>query len=400
MRHAATFARWARGSGDWRAEARHWTPCALLRAAARLTDFSVRELARAAVRLGARADSRRRRARRASVFRRMEIEDELLQILLPADRVSGDLSDAQRDGNTPAEPFSLSPEERIDRLRKLVATHGLPHSANEMGTEKFGMCSLRGIVWKAFLGIGVIPVHNYMNLVAQGPSADAEKIGNDTIRTFIKNVDFTSRVSPDMLSRVLNAYCHARGNTKGTYVQSMSILCAPFLYLMPEPDAFESFSVFLECHVPEYVNNYRGVFSAFRLFEECLRVADRQLYDHFVGYQLKPELYAFSTISTLNACVPPMSDTVKLWDVQLAFGAYWGVIFTLARIVNSSALLLSSKEGPGAPLITRELEQGLGMNAEAVLKLSFELVQQFDAHLLQRLVKHAIQPPQPEDAGS
>ena len=37
-----------------------------------------------------------------------------------------------------------------------------------------------------------------------------------------------------------------------SYVQGMNVVCAPFLYVMPEVDAFFAFSQFVKFYVPLY----------------------------------------------------------------------------------------------------------------------------------------------------
>mmetsp|Transcript_12201 Transcript_12201/g.32849 ORF Transcript_12201/g.32849 Transcript_12201/m.32849 type:complete len:413 (-) Transcript_12201:7-1245(-) len=275
------------------------------------------------------------------------------------------------------------------------------------GTQRGGfhsVCSLRGLVWKALLGLarpGAVRVSEYLALVGRGPSSDADKIAIDVVRTFNSNAEFISSAPPNALARVLNAYTHARGNAKGCYVQSMSLLLAPFMLSMPEADAYFAFSAFLETHAPRYVREqYAGVHDGFRLLEAALEQTDRELYVHLTdAHEMSPELYAFSIVSTLNVVVPPLQDTVKLWDIVIAFGAHWGgVLFTLARLVNSSALLRDDdarRATLGArakPLFTRELEAGLNMSADAAIASAARLAQRLPADLRRAILLHPIVP--------
>lgn len=277
-----------------------------------------------------------------------------------------------------------------DSLRRLLLLDGLPTDANVMHTEFFGRCSLRGLVWKALLGIGTVDANEYASLVRQGPSSDDSRVREDARRTFSKNDDFTTRVPNEKMIRLLNAYVRACGNKRGVYAQSMSLLAAPFLYVMPEPDAFHCFRVFLQDKVPSYVKRYSGARQGCELLDKCLLATHPALYQLFADHGLNAEVYAFPSISSLGACVQPMSDTVRLWDIQLAFGVHMHILFTLARLLLSSGSILEAAEKTSAaPLITRELEQGLGIDAETVLAKAVPLASQLDPELYSQLVSHA-----------
>ena len=114
----------------------------------------------------------------------------------------------------------------VNALRRLVLLEGMPMGANDLNSHEFGRCSLRGLVWKALLGIGTVDVQEYTALVRKGPSENDSRIREDTKRTFSKNDDFIKRVPNEKLVRVLNAYIHSCGNNKemGVYNQSMSLI--------------------------------------------------------------------------------------------------------------------------------------------------------------------------------
>lgn len=283
-----------------------------------------------------------------------------------------------------------------DSLRRLLLLDGLPSDANILQTERFGRCSLRGIVWKALLGIGTVDINEYASLVRQGPSADDSRVREDARRTFSKNDDFTSRVPNDKIIRVLNAYVRSCGNKRGVYAQSMSLLAAPFLYVMPEPDAFHCFRVFLREKVPTYVKRYAGARKGCALLDQCIIATHPALHELFAAHGLNAEVYAFPSISSLGACVQPMSDTVRLWDIQLAFGVHMHILFTLSRLLLSSANIFeTAKKTSGAPLITRELEQGLGLDAETVLARAVPLASQLESELYDQLITHSTLLPLP-----
>ena len=133
------------------------------------------------------------------------------------------------------------------------------------------------------LGIYRVSAMEYVGLIAKGASEVHDKIRNDTFRTLATDRQFLQRVDEGMLSRVLNAFvwkmkgecCLVSAtrcafvsdmntssldrpvgrliNLKYSYVQGMNVLAAPFLYVMPELDAFYSFASFIQNTCPLYV---------------------------------------------------------------------------------------------------------------------------------------------------
>ncbi|PXF47798.1 putative mitotic check point protein BUB2 [Gracilariopsis chorda] len=282
----------------------------------------------------------------------------------------------------------------IDTLRRLVLLEGLPNDANKLNTVEFGRCSLRGIVWKALLGVGPVDPSEYSSLVRKGPSSEDSRVREDARRTFSKSDDFTTRVPTEKIIRLLNAYVWSCDNQRGIYAQSMSLLAAPFLYVMPEPDAFHCFRIFLERKVPSYVKRYSGARYGCELLEKCLMATHPTLHQLFTRHGLNPEVYAFPSISSLGACVQPMSDTVRLWDIQLAYGVHMHILFTLARLhLASDTIIETARNSSSTPLITRELEQGLGLDAETVLARAVPLVALLEPSLYKKLVAHSVRLP-------
>lgn len=177
-------------------------------------------------------------------------------------------------------------------------------------------CSLRGLVWKVLLGTFHTDAVLYIRLVGRGPSSEDVKIREDTFRTFHGDEEFRRRVPEDKLSRINNAFVRlnspppaseeaaaaaaaagytaprearqgsgdvkngnsdgegwdepesaaksvaASGSSRGAgvpgrgkvkYVQGMTVLCAPLLFVMPEVDAFYCFNTLLNQHMPRCV---------------------------------------------------------------------------------------------------------------------------------------------------
>eukprot|EP00003_Mantamonas_plastica_P025922 TRINITY_DN5168_c0_g2_i2.p3 TRINITY_DN5168_c0_g2~~TRINITY_DN5168_c0_g2_i2.p3 ORF type:complete len:106 (-),score=24.71 TRINITY_DN5168_c0_g2_i2:423-740(-) len=65
------------------------------------------------------------------------------------------------------------------------------------------------------------------------------------------------------------------------YVQGMNVLLAPFLYVMPEVDAFYAFERFVKMHLPRYVYpSLDGAHDGARLLDEVLEIVDPELYQY------------------------------------------------------------------------------------------------------------------------
>ena len=104
----------------------------------------------------------------------------------------------------------------IAALRKLVLLDGLPTDANALNTLLFGLCSLRGLIWKVLLGVVWVDVDEYANLVRQGPSTADSRVRQDARRTFAKSDEFTTRVPTDKIIRLLNAYVVSRAAARAS----------------------------------------------------------------------------------------------------------------------------------------------------------------------------------------
>lgn len=287
--------------------------------------------------------------------------------------------------------LTTSPHQHnTDALRKLLLLEGLPSDANTLQTAMFGRCSLRGLVWKVLLGIGHVDVDEYTQLVKRGPSIVDSRVREDARRTFAKSDDFTTRVPTSKIIRVLNAYVMHHGNQRGIYAQSMSLLAAPFLYIMPEPDAFHCFRSFLEYKVTSYIEKYAGARSACQLLDRCIMKCLPDLHQILNKHDLYAEVYAFPVMSSLGMCVRPVYDTVRLWDIVLAFGIHMHIIFTLARLaLRSDDIVKEAKLSGAAPISTRELEQGFGFDAKTVLSKGVKMSAQLDEDLYDELLCHA-----------
>ena len=138
---------------------------------------------------------------------------------------------------------------------------------------------MRGKVWKILLGIYKVSAQEYISLVEKGPCPVYDKIKDDTFRTLATDKKFIAKVDEDVLSRVLNAFVWKMKakpssrlmNISFTYVQGMNVLAAPFLYVMPELDAFYAFSHFIKHVCPLYVQPaLEGVHCGLKVYSTLL----------------------------------------------------------------------------------------------------------------------------------
>ncbi|KAJ3136988.1 hypothetical protein HK100_001115, partial [Physocladia obscura] len=167
---------------------------------------------------------------------------------------------------------SKNPTERVMRvtlktLRSLILTQGIPNSTvGSISGGGGGICvatnqSLRHRIWKLLVGVYKTSADEYVGLVGKGASDVFDKIKNDAFRTLHGDVSFGKVVDEAMIIRVLNGFAwRAKNyptsrliNLQFSYVQGMNVLVAPFLYVMPELDAFYSFTTFIHHTCPLYV---------------------------------------------------------------------------------------------------------------------------------------------------
>jgi cell cycle arrest protein BUB2 len=105
---------------------------------------------------------------------------------------------------------------------------------------------------------------NYQTMIKR--SEYHQKIINDSFRTMKSDKNFTSLVHHHTITRVLNAIvnclCKEYANTswRFSYVQGMNVTLAPFLYVMPELDAFNAYYKWVQVVCPTYIQpDLRGV---------------------------------------------------------------------------------------------------------------------------------------------
>ncbi|UIZ27711.1 hypothetical protein KXD40_005547 [Peronospora effusa] len=256
-----------------------------------------------------------------------------------------------------ADDSITSDYERWRELKRLVIVKGLPRDEDSTPDANSSLCSLRGRVWKAFLGVeNDVDMTKYAALVGRGASHYDGDIRNDTFRTFRGDPEFAQRVPEEKLVRLLNVFINELGSDPGdekqiegkhahggnlplirfenksknkivevvkmiflSYVQGMNVLCAPLLYVLPEPDAYHTFCQLIVRHCPHYMApQLKGVEKGCALVDKCLQTLDPELYQHLLKRGITARIYALPLILSLFACVPPLHELLRVWDVVLS----------------------------------------------------------------------------------
>ncbi|RMX66555.1 hypothetical protein DD238_002302 [Peronospora effusa] len=271
-----------------------------------------------------------------------------------------------------ADDSITSDYERWRELKRLVIVKGLPRDEDSTPDANSSLCSLRGRVWKAFLGVeNDVDMTKYAALVGRGASHYDGDIRNDTFRTFRGDPEFAQRVPEEKLVRLLNVFINELGSDPGdekqiegkhahggnlplirfenksknksvevvkmiflSYVQGMNVLCAPLLYVLPEPDAYHTFCQLIVRHCPHYMApQLKGVEKGCALVDKCLQTLDPELYQHLLKRGITARIYALPLILSLFACVPPLHELLRVWDVLFAVGVHFVVVLAVAHTV-------------------------------------------------------------------
>jgi cell cycle arrest protein BUB2 len=347
------------------------------------------------------------------------------------------------DDNLARESREKRRVEAVLELRKLVMMEGLPDD-NHVNSSTDGHCSLRGRVWKILLGVREVDADLYLELVRMrectklapgGSQTLYDKIRHDTFRTFKNNANFAQRVPEVQLIRVLNAFMHylerGRGKSQAptkkgdgespkknssectdtehahphkipraddrlTYVQGLNVIASPFLYTMPEVDAFFAMARFVTFHTPRYYfETLDGAREGSKLLDEIVQACDPELNAHLREKALTGEVYGMPLILSYGGSSPPLDELLRVWDFIVAFGAHFGVVAAAARVILLREKLLAAKQ-PMA-ILGRQMPP---IEADPIVNLMVVLVQKIPDELMLRLQRHPVrEPPSPSNSG-
>ena len=102
----------------------------------------------------------------------------------------------------------LLASDQMLQLREMVLATGFNDDEAADASRGLGGCSVRGKVWKIFLGLGTLDAATYLDLVRRGKSAEFDQIAVDVARTFKTDSRFREVVTEAKLIRVLSAIDH------------------------------------------------------------------------------------------------------------------------------------------------------------------------------------------------
>ncbi|CAI5723467.1 unnamed protein product [Hyaloperonospora brassicae] len=311
--------------------------------------------------------------------------------------------DALLAGDSIASDYS-----RWRELRRLVIVHGLPRDEASTVDATSSLCSLRGRVWKTFLGVeNDVDMTKYAALVGRGASHDDGDIRNDTFRTFRGDSEFAQRVPEEKLVRLLNVFINELGavppgeaaaQEDGSeqahdgnvpsirYVQGMNVLCAPLLYVLPEPDAYHTFCQLIVRHCPHYMAaQLQGVEKGCALVDKCLETLDPDLYQHLLRRGITARIYALPLILSLFACVPPLHELLRVWDVLFAVGVHFVVILAVAHTVLLREQLLQLDMDLMKVLSLRCVPP---LQSDLLISIALQLFHRLPEDLLYEIARH------------
>lgn len=180
----------------------------------------------------------------------------------------------------------------------------------------------------------------YISLTTQGPSKRFPLIRDDSFRTFNTSdreaSPFLNNVPEQAIARVCTAFDRKFAGDDWQYCQGMNVYAGVFLYIMPELDAFNAFSLFCTQAIPLYWRaNHIGVEAGCHLIDKLLASIDPDLYTHLASGtpSLTAILYAFPCVKTMSATVAPLHEAVRLWDTLLAMGPAASLYCVVAQLV-------------------------------------------------------------------
>jgi hypothetical protein len=189
------------------------------------------------------------------------------------------------------------------------------------------------------------PDEYFILLKSGGKAQRYSMIRDDSFRTFRTDLTFSNLVPEQALIRVCNAFDNQYGPYEWKYCQGMNVYAGMFLFVMPELDAYNCFVTYCTKHIPFYwKSNHIGVEAGCALLDRILQLVDRPLYDKLTNLvpQLYAILYAFSFVKTMSASATPLSEVVKLWDLQLAMGSYFNLCCVAAQIIELRDQIMNS----------------------------------------------------------
>jgi len=238
--------------------------------------------------------------------------------------------------------------------------------------------TLRGKLWRLVLGVGNLDANNYKNQIKKAESQDYYvKIRGDTKRTFLTSEEYNSRVSEERLVRVLNSFAHRYSKP---YCQGMDAIAAGLLYVMPELDAFHSFSLLINSHFPTYFYSDKtrkkdliGAYAGSYLSWDILKICDREVFNHLKA--LPAHTYFFPLVASFQAISQPFTELQRLWDFLFCFGVHLNPVLAAAQIIiNKKAIMTQNPARLLQGLLSQRKWMNQRLDAKAVIDCAMHLI--------------------------
>jgi len=277
-------------------------------------------------------------------------------------------------------------ESHLNELRKAILFQGL----EDKQMSKSGGLSLRGKIWKVMLALDQIDAKQYIELISKKKSSLYGRIRDDSFRTFTSDAEYQETVKEVVLVRTLNSFVWLN-EPNFTYCQGMNTICAPFLYCMPEVDAFYAFNKFITKKFPLYwISAHIGVHAGCMLVDKCLSIVDPELCAYLTkkNHLHSAYVYAFPCVSSLSASVPPFKEVLKLWDFLIAFGPHLNILCVVAQIVSIRNQLFKTEQ-PGEMLNYRKWPP---LRARYIISVAMSLLPQIPNDLYEKIMNHGTDP--------
>jgi cell cycle arrest protein BUB2 len=234
----------------------------------------------------------------------------------------------------------------------------------------------------------------YERLCARGPSDRHHLVRDDSFRTF-RTADrdanqFLQAVPEAALVRVCDAFDHVYAPQGFEYCQGMNVYAGVFLYVLPELDAFNLFSLFCTQYIPLYWRaNHIGAEAGCRTLDAVLARVDPTLSQrllHAKPCELTGLIIAFAPVKTMSAIAPPLAQVLLLWDFLMAAGPHMSVLCVAAQIHHIRDKVITA-EFPKDMLDYRKWPQ---LDARRIIRQALAFLSQLDARLLKDVMLHPV----------
>lgn len=139
--------------------------------------------------------------------------------------------------------------------------------------------------------------------------------------------------------------------------------------------------------MPRYITpTLDGVHAGCALVDRVLQIVDPTLFAYLERKSISAKIYAFPLLMSLHACIPPLEEALKVWDVLFSYGVHLEVLLAVAQVILQRDLLLVDP-APQRVLNPRYLPP---LDAEIIVSAAFCLMPHIPQSLLDEVARHPI----------